>query len=190
VGQFTNAKGQNPGFFLQDKKSQKVITINAPSGPNVVNAQAINNFGLIVGFYVGTDGQTHGFMANVAEARNGVLTGTPIADPVIPKVAGEPGATFVFSQLLGVNDRGIVVGYYGDSTTSQHGFIYDANTGKYKFHDDPKEAFSNGIEVTQITGISDSGEFAGFYTDANGRAHSFTACPAYAFCPNFPRELH
>jgi hypothetical protein len=190
VGQYTNAQGQTPGFMILHRKARRYITINAPSGPNVVNAQAVNNFGLIVGFYVGTDGQTHGFKANAAEAHNGVVTGTAIPDPVIPAVAGEPGATFVFSQLLGVNDRGIVVGYYGDSTTSQHGFIYDTNTEKYTFLDDPKEAFSNGVEVTQITGISDSGEFSGFYTDANGAAHSFTACPAYAFCPNFPHELH
>ena len=29
---------------------------------------------------------------------------------------GEPGATFVFSQILGINDSGLAVGYYGDST--------------------------------------------------------------------------
>jgi hypothetical protein len=33
------------------------------------------------------------------------ITGTAIADPTIPTVAGEPGATFVFSQLLGINDK-------------------------------------------------------------------------------------
>jgi hypothetical protein len=165
------------------------VTINAPSGPNVVNAQGINNFGLIVGFYVGTDGQDHGFIANLSNTKNGVLTGTPVADPTIPNVAGEPGATFVFSQLLGVNDAGIVVGYYGDSTTSQHGFLYNTNTGKYTFVDDPSEKFSGGVEVTQITGITDSGELAGFYSDANGAFHAFTACPPDAFCPNFPHDL-
>ena len=188
VGQYTNASGQTPGFFLSNMAS-KAITINASSGPNVVNAQGVNNFGLIVGFYVGTDGQDHGFMANLSNAKNHVLTGTPIPDPVIPAVAGEPGATFVFSQVLAVNDAGIAVGYYGDSTASQHGFIYNTNTGKYTFLDDPSEAFSNGVEVTQITGITDSAELTGFYTDAAGAAHSFTACPPDAFCPNFPLDL-
>ena len=154
-----------------------------------MNAQGVNNFGLIVGFYVGTDGQTHGFIANASKARKGVLVGTAVSDPEIPSVAGEPGATFVFSQLLGVNDAGIVVGYYADSTTSQHGFLYDTNTGIYTFLDDPAEAFNNGVEVTQITGISDSGELTGFYSDANGLFHSFTACPPYAFCPNYPHDL-
>lgn len=89
----------------------------------------------------------------------------------------------MFSQILGVNDAGIAVGYYGDSTVSQHGFIYNTNTGQYTFIDDPAEAFNNGVEVTQITGIGNSGELTGFYTDANGIAHSFTACPLYAYCP-------
>jgi hypothetical protein len=146
-----------------------------PSGPNTVNAQGINNKGLVVGFYVGTDGQDHGFMANERAAKNGTLTGTAITDPTIPTVPGEPGATFVFSQILGVNDHGIAVGYYGDSTTSQHGFIYNTNTGQYTFLDDPSEAFDNGVEVTQITGITNSGEITGFYSDANGVFHGFVA---------------
>jgi hypothetical protein len=111
----------------------------------------------------------------VRSARNGVITGIPIADPVIPQVPGEPGATFVFSQVLGINDQGIAVGYYGDSTTSQHGFLYNTKTGQYFFLDDPSEAFNNGVEVTQITGITNSGEITGFYSDANGVFHGFVA---------------
>ena len=123
------------------------------------------------------EGQDHGFMADIAGASGGMLTGTPISDPTIPPVMGEPGATFVFSQVLGINDSGIAVGYYGDSTTSQHGFLYDTHTGKYTFVDDPAEAFNNGVEVTQITGITNSGAITGFYTDANGVAHGFVGNP-------------
>ena len=148
-----------------------------------MNAQGINNNGLIVGFYLGNDGQVHGFDANIANASGGTLVGTAIADPTIPNVQGEPGATFVFSQVLGVNDQGIAVGYYEDSTTSQHGFLYNTNTGVYTFLDDPAAAFSNGVEVTQITGIANSGEIAGFYTDAGGVAHSFTAEPTVVSVP-------
>jgi len=173
VGQFVTSAA-TPGFIQTAPNTY--ITINAPSGPNTVNAQGINNNGLVVGFYLGTDGQVHGFMANQSNAVSGTLTGTAIADPTIPPVAGEPGATFVFSQVLGINDQGIVVGYYGDSTTSQHGFLYDTHTGKYTFLDDPNASFnSNGVEVTQITGINDAGEITGFYSDANGVFHGFIA---------------
>ena len=47
--------------------------------------------------------------------------------------------------------------------------------GKYTFLDDPSEAFDNGVEVTQITGITNSGEITGFYSDANGVFHGFVA---------------
>ena len=174
IGQYAT-NGEMPGFIRVNGRN--FIRIDAPSGPDTVNAQSINNRGLVVGFYVGTDGQDHGFWANERAARNGELTGTAIADPTIPTVPGEPGATFVFSQILAVNDKGIAVGYYGDSTTSQHGFIYNTNTGQYTFLDDPSEAFSNGVEVTQITGITNSGEITGFYSDANGVFHAFVANP-------------
>ena len=178
VGQYTMG-ANTPGFYLPSASSTSFTTIDQPTGatPTVVNAQGVNNKGLIVGFYLGNDGQVHGFDANVANASSGTLVGTAIADPTIPSVPGESGATFVFSQILGVNNEGIAVGYYGDSTGSQHGFLYNTSTGVYTFLDDPAAAFSNGVEVTQITGIANSGEIAGFYTDANGIAHSFTAAP-------------
>ena len=47
--------------------------------------------------------------------------------------------------------------------------------GVYTFLDDPSEAFNNGVEVTQITGITNSGEITGFYSDANGVFHGFVA---------------
>lgn len=173
VGQYAVGT-TTPGFVRLPNGT--FLTINAPSGPNTVNVQGINNNGLIVGFYVGTDGQDHGFIANLRNARNGVIPATPVADPVIPAVPGEPvGTTFVFSQILGVNDHGIAVGYYGDSTTSQHGFFYNTRTGKYTFLDDPNVAFNNGVEVTQITGITNSGEITGFYSDANAVFHGFVA---------------
>jgi uncharacterized membrane protein len=172
VGQYVTADA-TPGFVRVNGKS--TITINAPSGPNTVNAQSINNEGQVVGFYVGADGQDHGFMASVGNGKNATITATAIADPTIPNIAGEPGATFVFSQVLGINDQGIAVGYYGDSTTSQHGFLYNTKTGQYTFLDDPSEAFNNGVEVTQITGINNAGEITGFYSDANGVFHGFVA---------------
>jgi PEP-CTERM motif len=37
------------------------------------------------------------------------------------------------------------------------------------FLDDPNAAVINGVSITQITGITDSGEIAGFYGDTSGR---------------------
>ena len=181
VGQYTAASGATPGFLTTLSNVQgggsNYVTIDAPTGVtgNFVNAQGINNNGLVVGFYVGNDDADHGFLAHTSSITGGILTTTAIADPTIPPVNGEPGAIFVFSQVLSVNDQGIAVGYYQDSTGSQHGFLYNTNTGKYTFLDDPNAAFSNGIEITQITGINNSGEITGFYSDGNGVLHGFVA---------------
>ena len=181
VGQFSLGAA-NPGFYLAGSGAQSFVEINSPSGPDIVNAQGINDNGEIVGFYVGNDGLYHGFDANIQNAGNGLLTGTAIADPTIPNIPGEPGATFVFSQILGINDNGIAVGYFGDSTASEHGFLYNTNTGIYTFLDDPAEQFGNGVEVTQITGINNAGEITGFYSDGSAVFHGFVACPSGTNC--------
>src|SRR5271165_3283780 len=173
VGQYVTSTA-TPGFILVHG-GKSLITINQPTGvtSDVINAQGINNHGLVVGFYLGNDGQVHGFTAT-APRTPGTTTATAVTDPTITPV--EPGATFVFSQILGINDHGIAVGYYGDSTLSQHGYFYNTNTGTYSFLDDPSAAFNNaGVEVTQITGINNSGEITGFYSDANGVFHGFVA---------------
>jgi hypothetical protein len=183
VGQYASG-GNFPGFFLANSAGSGLASIFSPFGAivNVTNIQGVNDNGRAVGFYAGTDGQYHGLTANLASELNGVLIGTAVADPSIPNVAGEPGATFVFSQILGVNDQGIAVGYYGDSTTSQHGFLYNTDTGAYTFLDDPSEQFLNGAEVTQITGINDLDEITGFYSDSAGVFHGFVACPTNLTC--------
>ena len=142
VGQLTEGVS-TPGFYLASNASTSFTTILAPPGVGTedVNAQGINDNGLIVGFYVNTMGEDQGFDALISNAVGGVLTGTAIANPVIPmNVPGEPGATLVFVQILGINDEGLAVGYYQDSTGSQHGLLYNTITGQYTFLDDPSEA--------------------------------------------------
>ena len=70
---------------------------------------------------------------------------------------------------------GCAVGYYQDSTGSQHGFLYNTNTATYTFLDDPSASFTNGVEITQITGINNSGEITGFYSGPNGVFQGFVA---------------
>jgi hypothetical protein len=169
------------GFILVN--GHTFITVNAPSGPNNISPQGINNKGLVVGFYVGADNQDHGFMLTAKGVKTGTLTGTAVADPTIPAVAGEHGAKFLESQIRGINDKGIAVGSYTDSTGSGHGFLYNTKTRQYTFLDDPSEAFHhfgtnpNAVESTAITGITNSGEITGIYADANGVTHGFVATP-------------
>ncbi len=182
VGQYTNPNGNELGFITTlgnvQGSGSNYVTVHAPTGTAIgdfVNVQGINDHGLVVGFYVGNDDAFHGFSAHTSSESNGMLTVTAVADPTIPPVAGEPGATFIFSQILGVNDSGLAVGYYQDSTGSQHGFLYNTNTGTYSFLDAPNATFTNGVEITQITGINNSGEITGFYSGPNGALQGFVA---------------
>jgi probable HAF family extracellular repeat protein len=68
-----------------------------------------------------------------------------------------------------INDRGQIVGYYGDST-GIHGFLY--SEGVYTTIDDPS-ATSN----TTPTGINDRGQIVGFYDDGQ---HGFLATPVHS----------
>jgi len=63
-----------------------------------------------------------------------------------------------FTQALGVNDLGEIVGSYVDPITGvQHGYI--DNGGIFTSFDPPNSA------MTTINGIDDKGDIVGFYTN-------------------------
>ena len=160
VGQYVNAATDTtPGFVYA---SGQLTTLNPVANAAVTNAQGVNNEGIVTGFF-STDGQhQHGFLFNTNTQQY-----TLIADPIQPNL--------FLTQFLGINDNGLAVGYWQDNAGSQHGFIYDVKTGVYSFLDDPKAGINNGLEITQITGINDSNEIAGFYVDGNGVQRGFFA---------------
>ncbi len=74
-----------------------------------------------------------------------------------------------FTQLLGINDSGVIAGYHGAGTNANNpnkGFTY--SNGNFT-----SENFPNSVQ-TQVTGINNSGETAGFYIDSGGLTHGFT----------------
>jgi probable HAF family extracellular repeat protein len=79
-----------------------------------------------------------------------------------------PGS--VFTQALGLNNAGQVVGFFMDAAGNMHGFIYNIAMGTYQEVDDP-----NGVNTTIINGINDKGQLVGFYVDANGNTDGFFA---------------
>jgi hypothetical protein len=139
----------------------------------VVNAQGINNNGIVAGFY-STDNTTtpidanepqHGFLYNTNTGKY-----TLVPDPTVPT-----GNTFFTTQLLGINDKGIVAGYVQDTNGDQFGLLYNTNTNSYTYLNDPDAASINGVVTTQITGINNSGEITGFFINSDGLAEGFVA---------------
>jgi hypothetical protein len=70
------------------------------------------------------------------------------------------------TQFLGVNDSGIAVGFYLDSSNLSHGVVYNPANGQWSTVDDP-----NGIAGTVLNGINDKDDAVGFYTDAANNVH-------------------
>jgi hypothetical protein len=168
VGQYTDgATDTTPGFLFN---GAAFTILNPVVNAAVTNAQGVNNSGVVTGFY-STDGvHQHGFFYN---SGTGQFTLPP--DPNI--------VNLVLTQFLGINDHGLAVGYYQLPDGSQHGFLFNTTTQTYSFLDDPNAALS-GLSITQITGVNNAGEIAGFYVDrTSGLQRGFLATPAAAAAP-------
>jgi probable HAF family extracellular repeat protein len=163
VGQFVdNLTDTTPGFV--DANGQFTM-LNPVVNAAVTNAQGINNQGDVVGFYSTDGAHQHGFLFNTTTQQY-----TLLADPNVPNL--------FLTQFLGVNDNGLAVGYWQDNAGNQHGFLYNLSTGTYTFLDNPNAVVSNGVEITQITGINDLNEITGFFVDPNGVQEGFLATVA------------
>jgi hypothetical protein len=165
VGQYAAADGtHSPGFVDVGGTFSMVVPTSATVQTFV---QGINAAGLAVGFY-SEDGTTqHGFMLDTVGNHLTILP-----DPSTSRTAN---GALVLTQFLGVNAGKKAVGYYQTTDNSQYGFLFDLSTMTYTFLDHPDAAPVNGVQITQITGIDDAGEIAGFFIDASGNTHGFVA---------------
>lgn len=169
VGQYTDSKtGTMPGFV---DVNGAFTTLSPVTGATVTSAQGINNNGLVTGFYsTSTDAVQHGFLFNTTTAAY-----TLLPDPSTARTAA---GGLALTQFLGINGGGEAVGYYQTDNNSQYGFLFNTATDEYTYLDNPAAAPVGGVQVTQITGINDAGEIAGFSVNAAGVQRGFTAGPA------------
>ncbi len=170
VGQYTAPDKTMPGFLQVNNVYTKV----APATAAATNAQGVNKKGVVIGFFataaalagktVDGNPMQHGFAFDSAAA-----TYTMLPDPKQPNL--------FTTQFLGINDNNQAVGYWQDVAGNQHGFIYDLAAKTFAFLDAPAAAPVKGVTTTQIVGINDNGEIAGFFVDAQGVQHGFVAKP-------------
>ncbi len=71
------------------------------------------------------------------------------------------------TQLLGVNDANIAVGFEADANGNAHGFVYDIRDNQATF-----TTISGASSVTDAA-INNGGQVAGFFTPASGPVESF-----------------
>jgi uncharacterized membrane protein len=167
VGQYVEDSKHTPGFI--DMKGEFTKVVPTPKSL-IVNVQGINNHGLAIGFYSEEGPTQHGFTLDTNTMKT-----TLLADPSTAHTAKEG---LLLTQFLAVNDSDEAVGYYQTKNNAQYGFLYDLSSMTYTFLDDPQAMPVKGVQVTQITGIDDAGEIAGFFVDGEGTQHGFVASPS------------
>ena len=166
VGQYTAAGGNLLGFV---EENGNFTTIMPVASATVTNVQAINNKGTTVGFYSADGVHQHGFSYNIRSKQTTLLPD--------PSTARTVSTGLTLTQFLGVNDNNEAVGYYQTGNGSQFGFLYNLTTRAYTFLDAPLAVPVNGVQITQITGVSNAGVITGFFVDAQGAQHGFVASP-------------
>jgi hypothetical protein len=118
--------------------------------------------GITVGFYSGTNlgvgkDPNYGWVNVYGHFRK---VNFPTSSPASPAI----------DQNLGVNDEGIVVGFYNDAAGNNHGYEYNIWTRQFRAVVDPS---SPGASLTAAA-INDRGDVAGFYTNpATGDTDGF-----------------
>lgn len=146
----TSPTAEQIGFILP--RSGAPIAFGPPPGGSNLVVGNINDQREVVGYYVAADGFT----------RTGFLR-EPDGRLVDLAVAGA-----MATQAYSINDCGIVVGYWRDSSGVHHGFY--GRAGSLQPFDLP------GAEATLSQGINDQGRLAGHYV-VSGAPHAFVTEP-------------
>ncbi len=152
AGDFIGVANDGQGVRTNFINVAGVITTFTIPGLSDVSPRAINNLGQIAGHY--TAGVQHGFFRD----SDGTLT-YPIDYPL----------TGANTEILGLNDQGLMVGLYYVGSGPLHAFAIKDRT-HFISYDYP------GGAATVFGGINNSNAICGYYTDAvSGFYHAFIA---------------
>jgi uncharacterized membrane protein len=148
VGTAIFSDGTQPGFISVDQ----VVTTFAVPDATATFAYQVNDSGQIIGYYIDSNGMTHGYTRDSTDA---------LTYPI-----DVPGATGTL--LLGNNASNWAVGRYTDTSGVTHGLFY-VTPDDIVTYDYP------GATYTSLNGINKDGLICGYYTDAAGLSHGFVA---------------
>ncbi len=133
-----------------------------PGDPTFNQLLGINNRGLIAGYF-GSGAVGHPNQGYLLTLNSG------------PNYTSEnfPGSTQ--TQVTGLNDRGISVGFWSDTNAASNNanFGFYERNGIYYSVDFPT-ASNSTPPVNQLLGVNDRDVAVGFYTDSNGDTHGYT----------------
>jgi hypothetical protein len=174
-----NDSGKIAGYFGSGLKGHpnKGYTLTPPyrqldyrnqnfPGSRQTQVTGLNNTGIQVGFWSTMNtasGNNNNFGYYSINGTNFHKVDFPTSHPSSPPV----------DQLLGVNDSGVAVGFYMDSSDNTHGYIYDIPSKIYL----PLSSFVTikGATSTMATGINDEDSICGVFVNAKGVMEGFLA---------------
>lgn len=192
AGTYFAAGGSQQSYFWDVKNPSQYVTYTV-SGSTATVATGINTSGEITGLYFDSAG-AHAF---IRTPDGTISTfdfggGNTVNGPLLINTRGQitggafnqgfnggflrtPNGQFTFwavtlhvgPQPQGINDSGVIVGYFYSDAGSNSAFVRDA-AGNITNITVP---FSN--TATQATGINGAGHIIGNYTDANGASHGW-----------------
>jgi hypothetical protein len=152
----------NKGYYLLPRYGQLDYRVENFPGSTQTQVTGLNNRSAEVGFQSPTDTGTDADYGWYSLDNGRTFTQVDVGLP--SGVA--PGATPV-TQLLGVDDSDIAVGFENDSNGNAHGFVYDIRRDQATF-----TTIAGASSVTDAA-INNSGQVAGFFTPASGPVESF-----------------
>lgn len=154
AGYYTDANGVSHGFT---RTAGGIFTSFDPDGSAGTFVESINATGVAAGYYVdAASGTDHGFV----RAADGTITAF---DPT--GAGGDGRGTFAWK----INDRGIITGYFSNSTGPAYGFVRDAGGAITTFS--APGAAEQGTFAVSINGV---GWVAGYYYGSKGDVRGFT----------------
>lgn len=160
-GIYFDAQG-SPHGFLRYPNGTAVRVIPKGSTYSFVCAVCLNNGGIAVGNYAGSDGIIRGYMRSAA----GAIT-----------TIAKPGAVETFPS--GINNGNRITGFYVTKGNVVWGFILGGNKRRIVFQD-PKASATYG-SGTLPEALNDAGAVTGIYADAQGNIHGFYRSPTGRF---------
>jgi hypothetical protein len=154
-GYYGSGKRSDPsvGYIVRKYGNSHYRTVLYPGAVNT-RVTAVNNQNVIAGDYDAVKGGTFGFI----ETADGIWTS--FKDP------HTRGTTNV-TELLGLSDSGLAVGYYLDANGVKHAFELIPTTGQFHAINPP------GAVSTVASAINGKGDIVGYFTKSDGSTESF-----------------
>jgi hypothetical protein len=144
---------QNQAFLLNGGLLT-ILPAALPGGTAAETAFGINDHSTIVGQFTDNVTDTEpGFVY-----MNGQFT---ILNPV---------ANAMVTNAQGINNGGIVTGFYSTDGQHQHGFFFNTSSDSFTLPADPVQP---NLFLTQFLGINDNGLAVGYWQDNAGSQHGF-----------------